>query len=224
VETVTTAAAPITNYNYPAVEEISCHSTDQVTAQEIRQRCPSSCKKTMNKGHRLDSSVDNTFSEVPPGNPDTMNLDTLARDRFAKTNTGDEEGDTQLCSTLPGSEISEEDIRVDKHTGHLTDFTHIKDHNVVAHTHKAPRSGDSVVEMHMEEIMVDMATGRAISLPTVDQMEEIMVDVATGRAISLPTVEQLNKITRQHLQHQAAPGSISSTKQMSGRHQAAPNR
>ena len=94
----------------PAVEEISCHSTDQVTAQEIRQRCPSSCKKTMNKGHRLDSSVDNTFSEVPPGNPDTMNLDTLARDRFAKTNTGDEEGDTQLCSTLPGSEISEEEL------------------------------------------------------------------------------------------------------------------
>ena len=35
-----------------------------------------------------------TFSEVPPGNPDTMNVDTLARDRFAKTNTGDEEGDT----------------------------------------------------------------------------------------------------------------------------------
>ena len=29
----------------------------------------------------------------------------------------------------------------------------------MAHAHKAPKSGDSVVEMHMEEIMVDMATG-----------------------------------------------------------------
>ena len=74
----------------------------------------------------------------------------------------------------------------------------------MAHAQEAPRSGDSVVEMHLEEIKVNMAIGRAISLPTVEQMEGIMVDVATGRAISLPTVEQLHEITRQHLQHQAA--------------------
>ena len=47
----------------------------------------------------------------------------------------------------------------------LTDSTTIKDHNVVAHVRKAPRSGDSVVETGMEEIMVDMATGSAICLP-----------------------------------------------------------
>ena len=84
----------------------------------------------------------------------------------------------------------------------------------------------------MEEIIVDVATGRAISLPTVEQMEVIMVDVAAGRAISLPTVEQLHEITRPHQQYQAAPGSASSIKQMSSStrlqpHQeatAAPNR
>ena len=109
-----------------------------------------------------------------------------------------------MCSTLPGSEKSEEDSRVDKHMDHLTDSTTIKDHNVVAHMHEAPRSGDSVVETCMKEIIVDVATGRAISLPIVKQLEEIMVDVATGRAISLPAVEQLQEITRQHIQHQAA--------------------
>ena len=44
-------------------------------------------------------------------------------------------------------------------------------------------------------------------------MGEIKKGVATGRAISLPTVEHLHEVTRQHLHHQAAPGS---TKQMSG--------
>ena len=79
----------------------------------------------------------------------------------------------------------------------------------------------------MGEIKKGVATGRAISLPTVEQLEEIMVDVATGRAISLPAVEQLQEITRQHIQHQAAPGSTSSTNQMSCNtrpHQAAPVR
>jgi hypothetical protein len=44
----------------------------------------------------------------------------------------------------------------------------------------------SLVEANVElavdqqEIMVDVAKGRAISLPTVEQMEEIMVDVATA--------------------------------------------
>ena len=168
----------------------------------------------MNKGHRLNLSVDHTFGKASPSK-DTMNVDTVIRDSFAKTNTGDEEGDTQLCSTLPGSEKSEEDSRVDKHMDQLTDSTTIKDHNVVAHMHEAPRSGNSVVETCMKEIIVDVATGRAISLPTVEQLEEIMVDVATGRAISLPAVEQLQEITRQHIQHQAAPGSTSSTNQMS---------
>ena len=58
----------------------------------------------------------------------------------------------------------------------------------------------SLVEANVElavdqqEIMVDVAKGRAISLPTVEQMEEIMVDEASGRAISTPTVEQMEKI------------------------------
>ena len=80
----------------------------------------------------------------------------------------------------------------------LTDSTTIKNHNVVAHMHEAPRYGDSVGE-----------TG----------MEEIMVDVATGHAICLPTAKQLHESTRQHqaIPYQAAPsapaapGSISRT-------------
>ena len=54
VETVTTAATHITNvpYNFAVAEEISCPSPDLVRAQEDRPRCPSSCEKTMNKGHR----------------------------------------------------------------------------------------------------------------------------------------------------------------------------
>ena len=50
----------------------------------------------MNKGHRMDSSVDNTICEVSPSK-DTMNVNTIAMDSFAKPNTGDEEGNTQLC-------------------------------------------------------------------------------------------------------------------------------
>ena len=64
---------------------------DLVRAQEDRPRCPSSCEKTMNKGHRVDSSMDNTISKVSPIKA-TMNVDTIARDSFAKTNTVDEEG------------------------------------------------------------------------------------------------------------------------------------
>ena len=99
-----------------------------------------------------------------------MNVDTIARDSFAKTNPGDEEGDTQFCSTLPGSEISEEDSRVDRHMGHMTDSTTIKDHNVVAHVHEAPDPGDSVVETDMEETMKDVATGHTISLLTAEKI------------------------------------------------------
>ena len=91
----------------------------------------------------------------------------------------------------------------------LTDSTTIKDHNVVAHVHEAPHPGDSVVETDKEETMKDVATGRTIGLLTAEKMEETMVDMAAGRAVSLPTLEQLHKITRQELQHQAAPATPS---------------
>ena len=116
----------------------------------------------MNKGHRLNLSVDHTFGKASPSK-DTMNVDTVIRDSFAKTNTGEEEGDIQLCSTLPRSEKFEEDSRGDKHMDHLTDSTTIKDHNAVAHVHEAPSPGDNVVETGMEEIMKDVATVQSVS-------------------------------------------------------------
>ena len=54
---------------------------------------------------------------------------------------------------------SGEDSRVDRHMGHLTDSTTIKDHNIVAHVHEVPLPRDSVVETGME-IKKDVATGR----------------------------------------------------------------
>ena len=68
VEIVTTAAAHITNapYDYPATEEISSPSPDQVTGREERPSCTSSCRRTMKEGHRLVSSLDITFSKVSP--------------------------------------------------------------------------------------------------------------------------------------------------------------
>ena len=149
--------------------------------------------------------MDHTFGKASPSK-DTMNVDTVIRDSFAKTNTGEEEGDIQLCSTLPSSEKFEEDSRGDKHMDHLTDSTTIKDHNIVAHVHKVPMPRDSVVEREMEEIKKDVATEHIISLPMKDHnvvahvhegpmprdslvetlMEEIKRDVATGHAISIP--------------------------------------
>ena len=160
VEIVTTAAAHITNapYDYPATEEISSPSPDQVTGREERPSCTSSCRRTMKEGHRLVSSLDITFSKVSPS------VDTVARDSFAKTNTGDEEGDTHLCSTLTGSVTSLGRTAGWTGTrGHLTDSTTIKDHNAVAHVYEAPSHGKSVVETGMEEIMKDVATVQSVS-------------------------------------------------------------
>ena len=74
----------------------------------------------MNQGHRLDLKMSNTFSEESPSK-DTMDVDTFIRESLSKTNNGDEDEDTQLCYTLPGSEISKEDSRVNKYMGPLAD-------------------------------------------------------------------------------------------------------
>ena len=195
--------------NNPAVEKISFPSSDPITAPEESSCCQSSCKQTMNQGHRQNSSVTNTFSKVSPSK------DTFVRDSLDKTNNWDEDGDTQLCFTLPGSEISKENSRVYKYKGSLadslakidrgggdedtqanvmfmsspkqrfkdsrvsmyhwplTDTTTTKEHNVVAHPHDAPRSGESVGETGVEEIIVNVNTGRTIGLPTAKQLHKI---------------------------------------------------
>ena len=66
-------------------EEISCPSPNQVTPQEDSPLYP---------------SVDNTFVKASP-NKDTMKVDTVIRDSLGKTNSGDEDEDTQWCCTLP---------------------------------------------------------------------------------------------------------------------------
>jgi hypothetical protein len=91
VETVMVAIVPstIAPCNNPAVEEISCPSSDPITAPEDRSGCPSSSKQTMNQGHMQDSSVTDTFSKVSPSK-DTMNVDIFVRDSLAKTDNWDE--------------------------------------------------------------------------------------------------------------------------------------
>ena len=69
------------------------------------------------------------------------NVDTVIRDSLGKTNSGDEDKDPLWCCTLPGSNIFKEDSREDMYKWPLTDSTTVKDHNVVAHVHEAPRSG-----------------------------------------------------------------------------------
>ena len=55
----------------------------------------------------------------------------------------------------------------------LTAIATAKVHNVVAHPHTAPRSGDSVVETSVEEFMVEVHTGRTICHPTVQKVHKI---------------------------------------------------
>ena len=174
METATIDVVPstIAPYNCPKVDEISCPSSDPVPPTEERLCCPSSDKKIMNTGHKLDSSSNINPSKDSPSKDD-MVMGAYSRDPISKANRGDGDDDTQLCCPLPGSKLYR-DSRADMHQLPLAAFFADKVHNDVAHTHEAPRSGDSVAETGVEEsVMVDINTERTVYLPTVKQLPEI---------------------------------------------------
>ena len=69
----------------------------------------------MNPGHRLVVSSKTTFSNDML-RKDIIVMNIFSRETFSKANSGDEDKDTQLCCTIPGSKMSK-DCQADRYTG-----------------------------------------------------------------------------------------------------------
>ena len=114
VETVTMDVVldTIAPYNVPVVEEISFPSPDQVAAPEDRSCCHNSGIHIMKWGNMVGFEQQHHLQRGIP-QQGLHGRGHLHQVNLAKTYNEDEDEETRLCSTLPGSELSKEDGRVD---------------------------------------------------------------------------------------------------------------